>query len=241
MAKGALQGPKPEMPSATKVVKPSSVAVREVELAGTGTKVKVPVKEPLAQTEVSAARGTAGEKSKPQAPRIEKQLTREELAKQAPHLDKAPYTPRTAESMLKTNNSGAEITSTTLPKESHPNVKSAGTRHPESGIVFDNRGFPIFDKYVKYETRISGNLKNMTSEGHMRAATRQLRGDIKAGIVDKNMFTEAQLKDIMSGKDTIKDYTWHHHQDVGRMQLVPENIHEDVRHVGGFKMWGGKK
>ncbi|MDR1402017.1 MAG: HNH endonuclease [Puniceicoccales bacterium] len=34
---------------------------------------------------------------------------------------------------------------------------------------------------------------------------------------------------------------WHHHQDVGRMQLVPENIHEDVGHVGGFEMWGKKK
>ncbi|MDR1432946.1 MAG: hypothetical protein LBI61_01215 [Puniceicoccales bacterium] len=53
MAKGALQGPKPGMPSATKVAKPSSIAVREVELAGTGMKLKIPLKEPLTQTEAS--------------------------------------------------------------------------------------------------------------------------------------------------------------------------------------------
>ncbi|MDR1375679.1 MAG: hypothetical protein LBJ45_02610 [Holosporaceae bacterium] len=108
-----------------------AATVREVELAGTGVKVRVPVKESLAQTEAFAMRGkapggTAGEKNGPQTPRINKQLTREELAKQAPHLDKAPYTPRTAESMLNINNPESEITSTTLPKESHPNVKPVG-------------------------------------------------------------------------------------------------------------------
>jgi hypothetical protein len=34
-------------------------------------------------------------------------------------------------------------------------------------------------------------------------------------------------------------YTWHHHQDVGRMQLVPRKIHADTGHVGGFDMWYG--
>jgi hypothetical protein len=163
------------------------------------------------------------------------------LAKQAPHLDKAPYDPRTTESMLKINNPSAEIMSTTLPKENHPNVKLAGTRHQESGIVFDNCGFPILDKYVKYETRIGGNLKNMNREVHMRAATRQLRRDIEAGIVDKNVFSEKQLNQIKSGLEKIEGCTWHHHQDVGRMQLVPESIHKEVQHVGGFEMWGGKK
>ncbi|MDR1432948.1 MAG: hypothetical protein LBI61_01225 [Puniceicoccales bacterium] len=53
MAKGALRGPKPKIQGTAKVVKPSSVAAREVELAGTGIKLKIPVEEPLAQAEAS--------------------------------------------------------------------------------------------------------------------------------------------------------------------------------------------
>ncbi|MDR1432953.1 MAG: hypothetical protein LBI61_01250 [Puniceicoccales bacterium] len=39
MAKGALRGPKPKIQGTAKVVKPSSVAAREIEVAGTGMKV----------------------------------------------------------------------------------------------------------------------------------------------------------------------------------------------------------
>jgi hypothetical protein len=165
-------------------------------------------------------------------------IAEEQVAK---HLDRGPYNSRTMEIMLKANHPEAEITSTTLPKGNHPNVKFAGTRHPESGIVFDNRGFPILDEHVKYETRISGNLKNMSREAHMRAGTRQLRADIEAGVIDKNMFSEKQLTQIKSGLYKIEGYTWHHHQDLGRMQLVPTDIHKEVKHVEGFEMWGGGK
>jgi hypothetical protein len=32
-------------------------------------------------------------------------------------------------------------------------------------------------------------------------------------------------------------YTWHHHQDHGRMQLIPREIHEATGHTGGFSLW----
>lgn len=31
---------------------------------------------------------------------------------------------------------------------------------------------------------------------------------------------------------------WHNHQEVGRMQLVPEDIHGSFRHNGGNSLWG---
>lgn len=35
-------------------------------------------------------------------------------------------------------------------------------------------------------------------------------------------------------------YTWHHHQDVGRMQLVREKEHKlSLPHTGGMAIWGG--
>ena len=76
----------------------------------------------------------------------------------------------------------------------------------------------------------------------MRMATRQLREDIKAGRVDKNLFTEEQLIYIKNGEARIPDYTWHHDGSVkGRMQLVPREIHEAIKHQGGNSMWGGGK
>ena len=31
---------------------------------------------------------------------------------------------------------------------------------------------------------------------------------------------------------------WHHHQDFGRMQLVPSDSHALTGHEGGWKLWG---
>ncbi|OTX31255.1 hypothetical protein BK717_21870 [Bacillus thuringiensis serovar malayensis] len=38
--------------------------------------------------------------------------------------------------------------------------------------------------------------------------------------------------------ETPKHYTWHHHQDTGRMQLVDYQIHHDTGHTGGYKILG---
>lgn len=154
--------------------------------------------------------------------------------------------------MLKEN--GTEVTSTTLPPKNAPNVKMAGAHKERTlvinaetqetltqRIVFDERGFPDFRPYMKYETTISGDLGSMPPDAHKRAATRRLREDIKAGKVDGALFDEKQSAQIKHGLEKIKGYTWHHHQDSGRMQLVPEDVHEWARHVGGDALWGAKK
>jgi hypothetical protein len=41
-----------------------------------------------------------------------------------------------------------------------------------------------------------------------------------------------------------KDHTWHHHQDEGRMILVPSDVHEKTHHSGGrhvYKTRTGKE
>ncbi len=168
--------------------------------------------------------------------------------------NKAPYNARAMESLLQKNNPGATVTSSTLPPASGPNVRVAGNalekeiKLPSGGtktisVPFDDRGLPIFDKHAVVETRISGDLSSMSGDAHKRMATRQLREDIKAGRVNKNLFTEGQLEDIQKGEKTIEGFIWHHDGSVkGRMQLVPEEIHEAIRHQGGNTMWrGGKK
>jgi hypothetical protein len=137
-------------------------------------------------------------------------------------INKSPYQARAMEQMLKRG--GSDVTSATMPSLSAKNVRLAGQRHPKTGIVFDQRGFPIFDDVAKCETRIAGDLGTMIPDAHKRAATRQLRADIETGKINKSIFSDAELLDIQNGKATVGTFTWHHHQDPGRMQLVPRKI-----------------
>jgi len=43
---------------------------------------------------------------------------------------------------------------------------------------------------------------------------------------------------IAGYSSTPKGYTWHHHQDYGRMQLVKTSIHSKTGHTGGWSIWG---
>ena len=169
-------------------------------------------------------------------------------------VNKAPYNSRAAQNLASRLLGTDEFTRTTVPGQSMPNVRLAGqckertvVVNPETQetlvqrVVFDQRGFPIFDPYVKVETRISGDLANMLPDAHMRAATRQLREDILSGKISKTKFTDAEWDDIKAGLEKIGDYTWHHHQETGKMQLIPTDIHDWISHIGGNNLWGIKK
>ncbi len=133
------------------------------------------------------------------------------------------------------------MSSSTVPDSKLKNVKLAGQRHPKTGIVFDQRGFPIFDHHVRYDTKISREVFIIKdSQKHMRAATADLKRQIEIGRIDKNLFTEVQLRDIALGKAKINGLTWHHHQDQGRMQLIPQDLHQRVGHIGGINAWNFK-
>jgi hypothetical protein len=36
------------------------------------------------------------------------------------------------------------------------------------------------------------------------------------------------------GKPQIPGLTWHHHQEIGKMQLLPRDIHTSAKHAGGM-------
>jgi hypothetical protein len=71
----------------------------------------------------------------------------------------------------------------------------------------------------------------------MRAATRQLRKAIANGQVSASQFTQDQLRVFQGGRPNITNLTWHHHQDIGRMQLISCEIHDLIGNVGGFDKW----
>ncbi|WP_208604961.1 HNH endonuclease, partial [Rodentibacter genomosp. 2] len=133
------------------------------------------------------------------------------------------------------------VTSTTVPPSNAKNVKLAGQRHPKTGVPFDNKGFPIFDQFTAYDTRLDiSRFKNASYTEQMKMATKDLADAIERGHVDKNQFTSSQLEAIYQGNSKIPGLTWHHHQDTGRMQLIDTDIHKGTGHIGGEGMKNGK-
>ena len=87
------------------------------------------------------------------------------------------------------------------------NSKYTGKMHP-AGVEFTPQGFPNFGPNsvaeVKVE-RLTGNKR-----------------------IDERLANEA-----VGLQKTPKGYVWHHVEDGKTMQLVPIDIHDDVKHTGG--------
>jgi hypothetical protein len=91
------------------------------------------------------------------------------------------------------------------------NAHLAGKNHPKTGIPFDKDGFPNFSSVAQKEVRIT------------------LTGNVKKDFAAANK---------AAGLDrTPPGMTWHHHQDMTTMQLVPTDIHSKTGHTGGFILW----
>ncbi|WP_395609737.1 HNH endonuclease [Pseudomonas sp. B22129] len=80
-------------------------------------------------------------------------------------------------------------------------------------------------------------------------ATRELRTQIDSGAVPSSAFTDVQLKAIRKAVKNRGQTTLYInsgltpiflHQDTGRMQLVPEVLHNGARHVGWESMSKGQ-
>ena len=161
-------------------------------------------------------------------------------------INKAPYNPRAFEQHLNNIHGTDNVASSTLPSLSMQNVKLAGKELclvTKDGrgfkIVFNERGFPIFDAHSVFDTRISPDIISLGKRSvDFKAATGKLKDGILNGSVQSSTFNEAQMLSIMKNSERIPGYTWHHHEDLGRMQLIPSEIHNHnlMRHVGGFSL-----
>ncbi len=104
-------------------------------------------------------------------------------------------------------------------------------------VNYDADGFPVFnsraDVYLPPDRIVVGSR-----DTHFTAANRVLAENSDAQLRSTG-FTDAEIGQIRQG-ETPDNYTWHHHQDVGRMQLVRTNEHDALRggHTGGWALWG---
>ncbi len=162
-------------------------------------------------------------------------------AQQGRYSYDSPYHSRTVRTELEQRYGKQNVKSSTVPPSNGKNVKLANQSHPKTGVPFDSKGFPNFEKDVKYDTRINTKeFRSKGSTGQMRLATKDLAEAIQKGQVRKSSFNTEQLRAIEKGKAKIPGYTWHHHQDTGRMQLIGEDLHHDTGHIGWEAMNKGR-
>ncbi|WP_169713674.1 HNH endonuclease [Paludifilum halophilum] len=117
--------------------------------------------------------------------------------------------------------------------------KYAGETHPKTGVPYDDNGFPIFDEWSKFEYQLDQSKYLASDTEQFKEATRTLDDLLKRKPELEENFTDKQLKDIKAGKKKIRGLTWHHHQEPGKLQLVPTEIHQPTSHTGGRAIWGG--
>lgn len=101
--------------------------------------------------------------------------------------------------------------------------------------------FPVFNSV--FDAQLPEGLLKASNPKQFNECNRQLKeGIINDAGLEKG-FTEDQLEDIENG-DTPEGYTWHHNEEVGKMQLVKTEDHDRTQggaaHTGGKALWGGK-
>ncbi len=94
-----------------------------------------------------------------------------------------------------------------------------------------------------------GQILQPTGNDFLRANLRAVDSDNAAWArqvqVTKEDGTTVSLFDWVTNEASLSElngsppgFTWHHHQDVGRMQLIDRDFHRWVRHLGGNSLWG---
>lgn len=125
---------------------------------------------------------------------------------------------------------------TNTTRTANPDGTVTYTRNGQS-VRYDANGFPMFnargDVYLPPNKLSVGSRATHDAEASRilgRSTDDQLRG---AG------FSNADIAALRRG-EVPDGYTWHHHQDVGRMQLVRSSEHDALAggHTGGWSLWG---
>ncbi|CAM4193729.1 hypothetical protein BAMA_23980 [Bacillus manliponensis] len=111
----------------------------------------------------------------------------------------------------------------------------AGGKHPVTGIPYDADGFPIFE--AKGEVTLKEKDFKKSRSTHDRICSKALYEQIIKDPKLASNFTEEEIELFKHGEVPDR-FTWHHHQDTGRMQLVDSYLHEKTGHTGGYRIWG---
>lgn len=123
-----------------------------------------------------------------------------------------------------------------------------GQKHPDTGVPYVEKEvvtdtgekvkgvFPEFES--KFDVQLPKELQQASDRTQFAECNKQLQEKVTAKPELRRLFTEDQFADIKDGY-TPEGYTWHHNEELGKMQLVDSDIHSQTRHTGGRNIWGG--
>lgn len=134
---------------------------------------------------------------------------------------------------------------TRQPAEPIPNLgrNRAGQTVSEgkTSLRFDKNGFPEFD--TKFEILLEDfHVGSARALSHRKSANEKLFAAIRKepSLAEELGLNRAQIENLLRSDAAPPGYIWHHHQDVGRMQLVSQGQHRLANpHTGGMAIWGG--
>ncbi|KFA88466.1 HNH endonuclease [Archangium violaceum] len=108
-------------------------------------------------------------------------------------------------------------------------------------LRFDENGFAQFE--TRFETLLEEiHIGSGRPDLHFKAANKRLYEAIRAdsGLARQLGLSAEEVAALPTSRRPPSGYTWHHHQDVGRMQLIPDSAHDLAKpHTGGMAIWGG--
>lgn len=120
--------------------------------------------------------------------------------------------------------------------------------HPVTGVKFERKVvtnevgekvegvFPQFESV--FDAQLPENLQLSSDAEQFNECNRQLKEKFEADPSFRELFDERQRDNIENG-ETPYGYSWHHSEDVGKMQLVDYDNHQKTAHTGGRNIWGG--
>ena len=96
--------------------------------------------------------------------------------------------------------------------------------------------FPEFKSL--FTTYLPDNLLLASDKVQFSHCVKSLQNEIKNNPGFSKQFSPRQLEQIKAGK-TPGGYTWHHNEQLGKMELVKSDVHDIAKHTGGRAIWGG--
>lgn len=149
---------------------------------------------------------------------------------------------------LEAENQLLEVEKTERIPTINSHIEVEGKLHPESGVSYETDivvlrdGRIIEGVFPKFESitdiQLPEELLQETDRNQMQYCNEELKEMLDKNPEMREKFTERQNEQIDTGYRP-EGYTWHHHQQVGKMQLVESSVHSVTRHTGGKSLWGG--
>lgn len=123
-----------------------------------------------------------------------------------------------------------------------------GQEHPVTGIEYQSKLIEtpeavvegVFPEFTSlFDAQLSPENYQASDARQFRECNDQLSDWVESDVEQATeVFDEEQLDQILIG-ETPDGCTWHHNEEVGKMELVDRDVHDKTAHTGGKAVWGG--